>query len=534
MPVKSMERINRNRAAVALAVFSFIMIAAMAAIFMWEPEYPVAANKKGVIGVIEIQGVIEDTEYAGILSAAVREAIEDDGVKAVVLEIDSPGGTAYLVEQVYLDLLELGEKKPIIASASMALSGGYYLAVTAEQIYAQPTSMVGNVGVIGVGPGFLVPSESTFESGPQKITGFSPALFPFNITKALDSFASAVKEGRGTRLKLALSELKRGGVYLGGEAVNQGLVDEIGSRQSAIGYAAEQAGLETYTVDSLVARVANATVTVNLEYPSIGELNEANPPPALYYLYMPRDVVMENGVEEPETNVTEEMETIGQVVVDRSHGNRVSPYILDYLSAELAKRGAFVGYSSEWDKVEAALGNATCLFVVAPTQAYTYTEYNAIKEFVEGGGMLVFISDASVEFLDTGVMQGAINSLANHWGLHYGKGYLYNMVNFHGFYRNVKVTQFSDTFLTEGLEELVFFTSTYLSTTDADAAYASYSTFNSVTEQSRVYATISVIEAGNSTVVAFGDVTWLMEPWIYAGDNQRLAMNLVEAIAELN
>ena len=532
MPLK-MERLNRNRAAVALAVFSFIMIAAMAAIFMWEPESPVSPRKRGVIGVIEIQGVIEDTEYAGTLSAAVREAIEDDTVRAVVLEIDSPGGTAYLVEQVYLDLLELGEKKPVVASASMALSGGYYLAVTAEQIYAQPTSMVGNVGVIGVGPGFLVPSESTFESGPQKITGFSPALFPFNITKALDSFASSVKEGRGARLTMSLSELKRGGVYLGGEAVNQGLIDGIGSRQSAIGYAAQEAGLETYTVESLVERVADATVNVSQSYPSIGELNEANPPPALYYLYMPRDVVMENGFEEPEANVTEEPKTIGQVVVDRSHGNRVSPYVLDYISAELAKRGSFVGYGGDWDRVEGALGNATCLFIVAPTKAYTYAEYTAVKEFVEGGGMLVLISDASVEFLDTSVMQGAINSLANRWGLHYGKGYLYNMVNFHGFYRNVKVTQFRDTFLTEGLGELVFFTSTYLSATDADAAYASYSTFNSVTEQSRVYATVSVIESGNSTVVAFADATWLMEPWIYAGDNQRLAMNLVEAIAEL-
>ena len=532
MAVK-MERLNRNRAAVALAVFSFVMIAAMAAIFMWEPDSPVAPKKRGVIGVIEIQGVIEDAEYAGILSAAVREAIDDDGVKAVVLEIDSPGGTAYLVEQVYLDLLELGETKPVVASASMALSGGYYLAVAAEQIYAQPTSMVGNVGVIGVGPGFLVPSEYTFESGPQKITGFSPALFPFNITKALDSFASSVKEGRGTRLKMAMSDLKRGGVYLGGEAVNQGLIDGIGSRQSAIGYAAEQAGLDTYTVESLVERVTDNDVNTSLRYPSIGELNEANPPPALYYLYMPRDVAMENAVEQPESNVTDEVETIGQVVVDRSHGNRVTPYILDYLSAELAKRGSFVGYGSEWSSVEGALGNATCLFIVAPTKAYTYAEYTAVKGFVEGGGMLVFISDASVEFLDTGVMQGAINSLANRWGLHYGKGYLYNMVNYHGFYRNVKVTQFRDNFLTEGLDELVFFTSTYLSATDADAAYASYSTYDSVTEQSRVYATVSVIESGNSTVVAFADATWLMEPWIYAADNQRLAMNLVEAIAEL-
>jgi protease-4 len=529
-----MEQINRNRTAVVLAIFSFIVIAAIAVVFMWEPDSPVTVKKKGTIGVIEIQGVIEDTEYAGILSAAVHEAMEDNSVKVVVLEIDSPGGTAYLIEQVYLDLLELKEKKPIVASASMALSGGYYLAVTAEEIYAQPTSMVGNVGVIGVGPGFLVPSEFTFESGPQKITGFSPALFPFNITKALDSFASSVEKSRGNRLNLDISELKKGGVYLGGEAVNQGLVDEIGSRQSAISYAAELAELEIYTVDSLVARVANKTVTINLEYPSINELNEANPPPALYYLYMPKDMVMEDIGDEPEGNVTEEVETVGQVVVDKSHGNKVSTYVLDYLSAELSKRGVFVGYSSDWSKVKAALGNATCLFIVAPTQSYTFEEYTVIKDFVEGGGMLVFLSDASVEFLDTSVMQGAINSLANHWGLHFGKGYLYNMVNYHGFYRNVKVTQFEETFLTEELNELVFFTSTYLSSTDADAAFASYSTYNSVSEQTRIYATISVIDRGNSTIIAFGDITWLMEPWIFTADNQRLAMNLIEAIVELN
>ncbi len=536
-----MERLTRNKATVALAAFSIIMIISIAVIYLWEPKGPsIVGGKKGIIGVIEIQGVLEDSEYVNTLSAAIQEAINDKNVKAVVLEIDSPGGAAYLVEQVYLEILELKSVKPIVASASMALSGGYYLAVSADHIFALPSAMVGNVGVIGVGPSFIIPSESTYETGPKKITGFSPALFPFNISKTLDNFVNAVTIGRGSRLNIQISNLKRGSVYLGIEALHFGLVDEIGSHQKAINYAAELADLETYEVESLVAKVANNTLSLNLHYPTISDLNRVNPPPALYYLYMPNDMYVQNGEEAPTItidegeNETEATKNLGQVVVDASHGNRVSPWVLDSLTSELVKRGVYVGYGTDWEVVENGLDYATCLIICAPTKYYSYEQYLSIKEFVEKGNMLVLLSDASAEFLNSNSIQGPINSLANHWGFNFGKGYLYNIENYYGFYRNIRVIQFEDNFLTENLKEVVFFTTTYLSLTDSDAAYAIWGTENSVSEKVDLYPVMSVLDKGNTTVVAFADITWLMEPWIGTADNQQLVMNLVETISEVS
>jgi ClpP class serine protease len=520
----------------AFAAFALIMIMFMAFIYLREPDSGVVVTgvRRGTVGVIAVEGVIEDGDKASLLLEAIGEAVNDESIKAVVLEIDSTGGSAYLVEELYLDLLELKKSKPLVASAATALSGGYYIAVAADQIFTLPTAMVGNVGVIGVGPGFLVPSEFTLETGSRKVTGFSPILFPFNLSKALDSFASAVQQSRGSRLTLSLMELKTGSVWLGTEAVNLGVADQIGGRQAALDFAASQADLDSYKVVDLVEKV-NQNGDVSLRYPNVDQLNEANPPPAIYYLYMPNRIYMQNGEELPappeEGNVTETR--LGQVVVDVSHGNNVSPYIMDMMAAELAKRGVFLGYGYEWEAVEKALDHAVCLIVVAPTQHYRFEEYEAIQKFVQRGNMLVLFSDASTEFLSTSQLQGPINSLANHYGLHFAKGYLYNMLDFHGFYRNVKVTQFEPNWLTDGLTELVFFTSTHLSPTDSDTAYASLGTYNSVSEQKELYAPLALLDKGNTTVVAFGDVTWLMDPWIRTGDNYQLAMNLVEEIVQL-
>jgi len=366
-----LESIKGGRRTVALAAFSIIMVVGMALIYLYGTDDGVVVTgaRRGTVGVIAVEGVIEETEEARVLLDAIREARDDSSIKAVVLEIDSPGGSAYLVEQVYLDLLELKKTKPLVASAATALSGGYYIAVAADYIFTVPTGMVGNVGVIGVGPGFLVPSEAAFETGPQKITGFSPALFPFNISKALDSFASAVQISRGGRLTLSIVELKRGTVWLGVEAVNLGVADQIGGRQAALDYAAARAELDSYSVVDLLERVSGEGTGLGTEYPTIEELNEVNPPPALHYLYMPGSVYMQNGEEllpEVEDNQTEPVQ-LGQVVVDLSHGNRVSPYVMDVLAEELAKRSVFVGYGSTWEAVEGALDFAVCMVVAAPT-----------------------------------------------------------------------------------------------------------------------------------------------------------------------
>jgi protease-4 len=516
-----------------MAVIIVIMIAGFIGIYLWEPEEPIVFTKTGIIGVIEIFGVIDDTNYAYIVSQAVEEAITDNKIKAVVIEIDSPGGSAYLIEQVYLDLLELKNEKPIVASISTALSGGYYIAVSADYIYALPSAMVGNVGVIGIGPSWIIPSEITLETGPQKITGFSPEKFPFDITTVLKSFSDAVEIGRGDALKLAMSEVSSGSIWMGVDAKSVGLVDELGSIQAAIKYAAELVKLDDYEVESIIARVANASKTIEISYPSITELNEKNPPPAVYYLYLPEDIYMQSETPQNETEPTTNITFTGDVLVDLSHGNAIGPWILDVFTRLLTEEGLFVGYTDNWEDLEASLNETKALVIACPSEYYAQEEYEAIESWVTRGGTLILLGDASSEFLDSTALQAPLNSISNHWGIHYGNGYLYNVETNYGFYRNIVIDYIRDSFISEGVNDLVFYTAGSVYSRSRGYASTSDDTYNSVTERADSYDVIAIYKVGDSRVVAFGDVTWLMEPYINSADNYQLLKNLVEAIASL-
>ena len=526
------EKGNWNRTQITMAAIIIIMVAGFIGLYLWEPDENITFTKRGTIGVIEVYGVIDETDEAYILSSAVEEAIMDDKVKAVVLEIDSPGGSAYLVEQVYLDLLELKSEKPVVASISMALSGGYYIAVSAEYVFSLPSAMVGNVGVIGTGPGWIVPSESTLESGPHKITGFSPELFPFNLTTVLDSFGDAVANGRGEALSIPMSTIMKGSIWMGIDAERNGIVDELGSLQSAIKYAAELAKLDDYEVESLVARVANNTEVIQFSYPSLSELNEKNPPPAIYYLYLPEAIYAQSdSTPQNETEPLNVSTVRGDVLVDTSHRNAISPWILDAFTRLLTEEGLFVGYADNWDSLEEALNDTRALVVACPSVYYSNEEFEAIERWVNQGGTLILLGDASAEFLSVSTLQGPLNSLSDHWGIHFGNGYLYNLEENYGFYRNVIVDDIRSSFLSEGVEELVFFTAGpvysksrgYMSTPD--------NTYDSVTERADSYDAVAIYKVGDSRVVAFGDMTWLMEPYVNTADNYQLLRNLVDSIA---
>ena len=124
-----------------------------------------------------------------------------------------------------------------------------------------------------------------------------------------------------------------------------------------------------------------------------------------------------------------------------------------------------------------------------------------------------------------------MNSLSDHWGIHYGNGYLYDQESNYGFYRNIIVDDIRDSFLSEDIDELVFFTAGpvysksrgYMSTPD--------STYNSVTERSDEYDMVAIYKVGDARVIAFGDMTWLIEPYVNSADNYQLLRNLVETIA---
>jgi hypothetical protein len=405
--------------------------------------------------------------------------------------------------------------------------------------------MVGNVGVLGVAPEYHTPSEINVETGPFKVTGFSQLLFPLNISNALENFAGAVELSRGDRLNLSPSTLRLGMIYIGTEAVSAGLADDIGSLQKAAQYAAEEAGLDAYNVVDIISdgfTTGLSAFTENItripwREMTLETLNTLNPPPAIYYLYLPvtaygfrNEFTISdgdlNGETLPETKK-------GSVIVDLSHGNKIPTEVFQLLSAELAMRGVLSGYADTWDEVESSLPSAACLIVAAPTKPYTAEEFQAVKEFVSSGRLLLLFYDPATEFNAPTSSVWPINSLANRWGLAYSRGYLYNEKEHYGLYRNIYVGNFENTTFTKNLERLVFFTSTHLHPTDSDAAYTSRDTHSSISERAGWYAPIAVIEKGNGTTAAFGDMTFLIEPYVYLEDNYDLVMNIVFKIAEI-
>lgn len=529
-----------SRLTVVLVIVCTLLFSGLGYLYVTRPS----AGGGNLIGVIHVSGTITTSEGTGRITSAINNAMGNASIKAVVLRIDSPGGFAHLVEQVYLDVLELKQRKPVVASVVTALSGGYYIAVATDRIFTHPTSMVGNVGVIGVAPENLLPSEMNLESGPYKASGFSRLLFPFNLSHALESFAGAVEAGRGPRLRLSAKELRKGMIYMGSEAINAGLADEVGSLQSAASCAASEVGLEYYRVVDVLSGVDSegiSTSTLNgtglpWREMTVATLNEMNPPPAIYYLYLSTEaysMAQDTTFTSSGSSSAPVAYGKGQMVVDISHGNKVSPWVFHLLSAELAMRGVYTGYAETWDDVEDSLESASCLVVAAPTEPYTEDEFKAIEEFLGKRRILMMFFDPSSEYIDVATLLGPINSLANRYGLTFGKGYLYNMDDHYGLYRNIYVRSFADKPLTQGLESIVLFTATYLHSTDSDAAWTPYDSYASVAERRGSYAPISLITKVNKTIAAFGDLTFLTEPYAHVEDNYLLIMNIVSLITEI-
>lgn len=501
-------------------------------------------DQRNIVGVIIMDQAIISSDTASVATYAINQAITNDTIKAVVLQINSPGGSANLVEQIYLDILELKQRKPVVVSVAMALSGGYYIAVAADYIFAHPSSMVGNIGVIGTGPPTVIPSESTLETGPYKITGFSNLLFPFNLSHVLDSFTKAVENGRGSRLKLSSIELKRGMVYLGSEALEAGLVDEMGSLQKAVNYAADEAGLVDYDlvdigrpVERAIFRTYGNRTGVAWMDITIETLNRINPPPAVYYLYLPTRGDTQS-LEQPEADSANQIfntDVGGRrvVVVDQSHGNKISTWDLDILMSELIKRNIVLGFASTWDDVESALESASALIIAAPTEHYTSKEGEEIEEFVDDGRLLLLFFDPAAQYLDAPAYHGPINSVAKLFGLSFAKGYLYNEEEHYGLYRNIYVRDFVDTNLTRDLDSVVLFTSTHIRSLGGSVAYTTEETYSLAAERSGSFGPIALMKKGNGTVAAFGDLTFMLEPYCYVEDNYDLILNIVSVIDDV-
>jgi signal peptide peptidase SppA len=371
-----------------------------------------AQQKVGLVAVIRIKGYILTSDAADYYRSLIKSASENSRVKAVVVVVDSFGGYSNYVEQLYLSLKHLNGRKPVVAVAVNALSGGYYICAAASYIFAHPSSFVGAVGVISTAPPLLVPSEVVLETGPYKHTGFSRLLFFSNLSHALDAFLSAIEEGRGPRLRASREELSRGLIYLGTEAVKLGLVDAIGTLDQAVEEAARRAGLAIYRVVELGEGEGPRGSYYSWSNVTASLLESLHPPPALYYAYVPATALASGQPWQWPAPVA----SGGKVVVDLSHGNVVSWWSLDALLAELAQRNVTASFYSSWSEVERALDGAACLVVAVPTRPYSEAEVERVEEFVRRGGVLLLLFDPSYEYVGpqglSNYVTAPINSLA--------------------------------------------------------------------------------------------------------------------------
>jgi hypothetical protein len=320
-------------------------------------------------------------------------------------------------------------------------------------------------------------------------------------------------------------------------------VDEIGALQKALEHVATEAGVESYAIVDLISEGEIGSGVSTLAEGvlpwrelTIPYLNELYPPPAMYYLYLPAQAYQfgNESVVATETATDDAPETKkGRVVVDLSHGNQIPSGAFHLLSAELSMREVYTAYEGTWENVEDSLASAACLIIAVPTETYTADEFQVIDDFVKQGRLLLFFYDPATEFNDAQNPLRAINSIANRYGLTFGQGYLYNLEEMYGLYRNIYVRSFDDTNFTKDIEALILLTATYLHSTDSDAAWTSDDTYSSSSEQQGRYAPISVLAKGNGTTAAFGDITFMMEPYAYLEDNYQVIMNLVAEITEI-
>jgi len=247
-----------------------------------------AAIPRPIVGVIYLDAQI-DSYSAQPMIAQIQYAEKHPEVRAVVLVINSPGGTVADTESIYQELLALRKSKPVVVSiGSMAASGAYYLSSGTDYIIADPTSDVGNIGVIGYMPDSPSIFESTISTGPYKLWGEPRDAFQRELEMIKQGFYQAVKLGRGDRLKIGPEVILSGRIWPGTEALRAGLIDALGSQSDAFAKAAHLANVGHYTVADLAPLAGVSYYSSSFFYQTEQGITLPYPKqPGLYLLYIP-------------------------------------------------------------------------------------------------------------------------------------------------------------------------------------------------------------------------------------------------------
>jgi protease-4 len=197
------------------------------------------------------------------ISRAIRKARLDDDIKGIVLRVNSGGGSALASDVIWREIVLCKKSKPVIASfGDVAASGGYYIACAADSIFVQPNTITGSIGVFGIIPNFqnLLNNKLgiTFDgvktgkyadimSVNRPLTPGERFIIQNDVNHVYDSFISRVAEGR-KKTKAQVDSIGGGHVWIGTDAVGNGLADRLGSFTDAIKAAAKKAKLNDYKI----------------------------------------------------------------------------------------------------------------------------------------------------------------------------------------------------------------------------------------------------------------------------------------------
>jgi len=254
-------------------------------------------NKKNIAviyAVGEIKSGKGDNTILGSdeISEAIRQARKDKDIKAIVLRVNSPGGSALASDVIWREVKLAREEKPVIVSmGDVAASGGYYISCAADKIYAQVNTITGSIGVFGVipniGPMLKDKLGITFDrastnlhstlSMTKKLSDDEYKIIQQSVDEIYDDFITKVAEGRDGLKKEEVDKIGQGRVWSGEDALHLGLIDEIGGINDAISYAAELSKIETVSLDIYPKRETDKIIEIlnQLELDN-SKLNKSN------------------------------------------------------------------------------------------------------------------------------------------------------------------------------------------------------------------------------------------------------------------
>jgi protease-4 len=266
------------------------------------------------VGIVPVTGVIvsgepasslgeNDVAYSGRIINYLRQAQGDPSIKAIVLRINSPGGSVVASNEIYEELKKI-DKPVVVSMGELAASGGYYISCMADKIVVNPGTLTGSIGVIAqvVNVEELIENigmeVTTIKSGPHKdegslfreMTEEEKEIWQKIIDESYDLFVEIVAEGRGLSEK-EVRKLADGRVYTGQQAVELGLADQLGNLQEAIDLAAELGEIEgkprlieyrppPTLLDTLLGALSRPAV------PTLDEFLGQARYPTLQYLYL--------------------------------------------------------------------------------------------------------------------------------------------------------------------------------------------------------------------------------------------------------